>query len=359
MTGHELDPDGARAGTGKQSSSGGPGPPQVSRACDVAEYFPKADPGASFESGQVVGLKDGAAVGDPTAGDTALVVTTNPMLTGNLPDPEEETEYVPLALLGQIPVAVDKQVDPGDLLVATSSGVARPMDGEPGNALVVGRALERADPDTRRVWTFVGGPTGAGREQIAALNKRMDETKQSVVQHLKQTGETLEQRLRETQDSIADQLEATGQEFQDRLRQREIDIEQRLQERLAALEERVQEREANIEQLKGESAAKEERVTELETAVENRDQHIESLAQAVETREDRIDALEREVDAKEDRVDELEQTVAQRDRLLDELESEATSLRKENDALRDWVAELEERVSSLEADNPSTAVADD
>ena len=129
---------------------------------DFAEYFPKADPAATFEPGQVVGLRDGEVVADTGDADAVLVVTTAPILAGNEPRDGDAEDYVPLSLVGQIPVGVSGEVDPGDELVASpaADGTAvarRTTDREAAPA--VGLALGAAD----------GTPESDGADEVLAL----------------------------------------------------------------------------------------------------------------------------------------------------------------------------------------------
>jgi hypothetical protein len=125
---------------------------------DLAEHFPKADPAVSYESGDVVGLREGQAISDPTDGETALVVSEAPMVTGNVPDDDEKQEYVCLALTGQVPVRVRESVGGGEVLVATPEGEA--VAGNQTTRLdgpVVGLSLDAAVAGEETVRTLVGG----------------------------------------------------------------------------------------------------------------------------------------------------------------------------------------------------------
>ncbi|QCC51742.1 hypothetical protein [Halapricum salinum] len=169
---------------GAIDGTGGGGVNYKSGSADLAEYFPKADPGADFEAGDVVGLREGQLVADPGACETALVVSESPMVTGNVPD--EEDGYACVALLGQVPVTVEGEVAAGDRLVATMSGRAvRTQDG-PESAPTIGTALTDAEDGsvTALIGQSVTAPTGAEAElrdenerlrvDNAELRSRMD-----------------------------------------------------------------------------------------------------------------------------------------------------------------------------------------
>lgn len=126
---------------------------------DIAEYFPNGT-GTAFDGGTVVGLDDGVVTDDPTAGDEAFVVATDPMVLGNRPSDPTADEHVPLALLGQVPVRIAAPVEAGDRLVATTDGRAVPTDAGSDGAPFVGRALDAAAASAETTTALVGRPPG-------------------------------------------------------------------------------------------------------------------------------------------------------------------------------------------------------
>jgi hypothetical protein len=134
---------------------------------DFAEYLPRLDAAEALVVGDIVGLFAGGVSRATDGARPALVVSTAPIVLGNRPDAGEEGQYVPIALLGQVPVRVRGGVRAGDYIVpsgrADGTGVAVP----PGEitaqqaAQVVGRALEDGQAgDVSQVRTLVGLPQG-------------------------------------------------------------------------------------------------------------------------------------------------------------------------------------------------------
>jgi hypothetical protein len=130
---------------------------------DFAEYLPRLDSAEALAPGDIVGLFAGGVSRATEGARRALVVSTAPIVLGNRPDAGEEGRYVPIALLGQVPVRVRGGVRAGDYIVpsgrADGTGVAVP----PGEitagqaAQVVGRALEGVQAgDVSPVKTLVG-----------------------------------------------------------------------------------------------------------------------------------------------------------------------------------------------------------
>jgi hypothetical protein len=133
---------------------------------DFAEYLPRLDAAEALAAGDIVGLFAGGVSRATEGARRALVVSTAPIVLGNRPD-GEEGRYVPVALVGQVPVRVRGGVQAGDYIVPSGcedgTGVAVP----PGEitaqqaAQVVGRALEDGQAgDASRVMTLVGLPQG-------------------------------------------------------------------------------------------------------------------------------------------------------------------------------------------------------
>lgn len=179
---------------------------------DFGEYFPKADPDATFAPGEVVGLRGGEITRTTADADTAFVVTDRPIVLGN--NAGDTEDRVAVAMLGQVPVDVVGPVDAGDLLVATgqADGRARVADGR-SDAPVVGRALTSASEDGASVDAFVnasvdGAPNEdasgaqADADRIAALEATLDR-KDDRIDDLEAETERKEARIDELESRLA------------------------------------------------------------------------------------------------------------------------------------------------------------
>jgi hypothetical protein len=93
-----------------------------SGAGDYAEWLPKEDPGAQFAAGEVVGLKNGFITRDFANADKIMVVSTNPIVLGNMPQEGQEDRFVKIAFMGQVPVRVLGTVKPGDFILPSELG---------------------------------------------------------------------------------------------------------------------------------------------------------------------------------------------------------------------------------------------
>jgi hypothetical protein len=109
---------------GKRSSSP---PTAVSRypsgnksgGADFAEYMPQLNPDEEIESADIVGLVNDAVSKQTAGADRVLVVSSQPILVGNVPaqDAEVDARYRRIALIGQVPVRVRGYVDAGDYII--------------------------------------------------------------------------------------------------------------------------------------------------------------------------------------------------------------------------------------------------
>jgi len=93
-----------------------------SGAADYAEWLLKENSSDVFKPGQLVGLKNGMATKNLKDADKILVVSTNPIVLGNMPPEGEENKYVKSAFMGQVPVNVYGRVSPGDYILPSVFG---------------------------------------------------------------------------------------------------------------------------------------------------------------------------------------------------------------------------------------------
>jgi len=161
-----------------------------SGSADYAEYMPRLDPDEEIEAADVVGVVGDSVTRRTERADAAMVVTDQPIVTGNSPgvDPEDREDHETVAFVGQVPVKVRGTVSRGDLLVPSGAadGTAEAVDpGEwrPGDGSLVGRATEADDSEgVTEVSTIVGvdDPTLVGdrlrehRDRIEDLEAEND-----------------------------------------------------------------------------------------------------------------------------------------------------------------------------------------
>lgn len=88
-----------------------------SGAGDYAEWVPKANKNETFEPGDLVGIKNGFITKSTSGVEKVMVISTNPIVLGNMQNPGSEDQYEKVAFMGQVPVKVLGDVEPGDYII--------------------------------------------------------------------------------------------------------------------------------------------------------------------------------------------------------------------------------------------------
>jgi predicted acyltransferase (DUF342 family) len=135
----------------------------ASGAGDYAEWLPKKNPVERFLPGQIVGINKGKISLKTDNADQLFVISTLPIVLGNMPDESEQWKYEKCAFMGQVLARVKGKVNYGDYIVASgkSDGYSIPVQENKLTAdmiqRVVGRAWESATtPDVNLINISVG-----------------------------------------------------------------------------------------------------------------------------------------------------------------------------------------------------------
>ncbi|MEH6538093.1 MAG: hypothetical protein V7719_16955 [Psychroserpens sp.] len=88
-----------------------------SGAGDYAEWLPKENINAHFSAGELVGIKNGLVTKNIWGAEKIMVVSTRPIVLGNMPQKSNEKNNVKIAFIGQVPVKVLGSVSPGDFIL--------------------------------------------------------------------------------------------------------------------------------------------------------------------------------------------------------------------------------------------------
>jgi len=89
---------------------------------DYAEWLPKLNPTEKFLPGDLVGVKNGYITKSTSGVDKIMVISTNPIVLGNMPLKNKEKNYEKIAFMGQVPVKVLGKVEPGDYILPNIFG---------------------------------------------------------------------------------------------------------------------------------------------------------------------------------------------------------------------------------------------
>ena len=125
-----------------------------SGAGDYAEWLKRANPDELIQPGDVVGVIGGRISREFTHADRFMVVSTSPLLLGNMPEnAEEERLSEKVAFMGQVPVKVMGAVRIGDYILPSGSGDGIAIAVHPSDMLakdyqrIVGIAWEESPAD--------------------------------------------------------------------------------------------------------------------------------------------------------------------------------------------------------------------
>ncbi|WP_235297466.1 hypothetical protein [Portibacter marinus] len=89
-----------------------------SGSADYAEYLPKINMLETFYPGDVVGVVNGKITKDISQATQLMVISSDPLVLGNMPLSGDEQFYEKVAFMGQVPVKVKGAVNSGDYLIA-------------------------------------------------------------------------------------------------------------------------------------------------------------------------------------------------------------------------------------------------
>jgi len=150
-----------------------------SSGADFAEALPLKDAGEHLEAGDVVGIVGGLVTRKTADAHHFAVVSTNPVVVGNAPQPDRKHLHAQIAFLGQVPVKVRGPVRAGMFLVPSGDddgaavGVSEDELGADAAAKVVARAWQSDERrGTRPVRAVVG--LGAREAALAVRLRRLE-----------------------------------------------------------------------------------------------------------------------------------------------------------------------------------------
>jgi len=116
----------------------------ASGAGDYAEYLLRADINEEMTYGDIVGVKGGEISKNLRDAERMMVVSYKPIVLGNMPMKNRESEYEKIAFMGQVPVKVFGKVSIGDYILPSGKN-----DG-------IGRAINPTDITTKQLSNIVG-----------------------------------------------------------------------------------------------------------------------------------------------------------------------------------------------------------
>ncbi|HEX2683433.1 MAG TPA: hypothetical protein VHL77_05855, partial [Ferruginibacter sp.] len=166
----------SNAGVTYQSGSG-----------DYAEWLPKLNPAEKLRPGFIVGMKNGQISLNSSGMDKLFVISTNPIVLGNMPEEGKAAGYEKVAFMGQVPVHVVGKVNAGDYILPSgyNNGFGKavaPNKMKPEDyANIVGMAWSSASGEGHNVVNVaIGLNTGDISKVVADQSKEISELKGQI-----------------------------------------------------------------------------------------------------------------------------------------------------------------------------------
>lgn len=149
-----------------------------SGGADYAEYLEKQDHSEIFRLGDIVGVHGGKISHDTEGADHIMVISTDPIVLGNMPEDGQKENFEKVAFLGQVPVRVVGKVSEGDYILPSGNndgmGFARsPEDMSTEDYMnILGVSWQSASSD---VMSVVNVAVGLNHNDVAAKIQKQEE----------------------------------------------------------------------------------------------------------------------------------------------------------------------------------------
>lgn len=154
---------------------------------DYAEWLPKANASENFKPGFIVGMKNGQISLTSSGVDKLFVISTKPIVLGNMPEAGMEAGYEKVAFMGQVPVHVVGKVNAGDYILPSgfNNGFGKaiaPNKMKPEDyANIVGMAWSSAGSEGHNVVNVaIGLNTGDISKVVADQHKEINALKGQI-----------------------------------------------------------------------------------------------------------------------------------------------------------------------------------
>lgn len=171
-------------------------------AADYAEWLPKFRPEEKFAAGQIVGVFDGRISKNTEGASQLMVISSVPVILGNVPPVGQEKDYEKVAFMGQVPVVVTGPVKLGDYILPNALNSGRGVAVSPDKMKVtdykkiVGVAWTASADNSPKIVNVAVGLNGS------AINGVIEKQDAALTSH--QTGILeLRESVRATQDALA------------------------------------------------------------------------------------------------------------------------------------------------------------
>ena len=154
---------------------------------DYAEWLPKSDKEETFLPGYIVNVKDGRISKKITEGAKLMVISSAPIILGNMPSVADQDLYEKVAFLGQVPVRVLGKVDRGDYILPSGKDDGLGIAVHPKNmktkdyARIVGVAWSASENESYNIINVALGLNGNAINTVVLNQKKKIQELMSIV----------------------------------------------------------------------------------------------------------------------------------------------------------------------------------
>lgn len=160
-----------------------------SGGADYAEWLEKENPKEIYQPGEIVAIRGGKINKNTSGASQLMVISTNPIVVGNLPTEGKEAAFEKVAFLGQVPVRVVGEVAVGDYILPSENNDGLGVAQKPENmaiedySKIIGVAWQTSsNPALSYINMAIGlnsndlvQVVNKQQEEIDALKKQMNE----------------------------------------------------------------------------------------------------------------------------------------------------------------------------------------
>lgn len=158
-----------------------------STGADYAEYLRKLDADEVYVPGNVVGIHGGQISKVTENADQVLVISSYPVVLGNLPEDAHIDQYEKVAFLGQVPVMVEGIVEVGDYILPSGNddGFGRAVSSEELSTDLLSEVIGVAwTPKSYADRGLVNTSIGLRPTEVSAILKDQQRLEESISEQL-------------------------------------------------------------------------------------------------------------------------------------------------------------------------------
>ncbi|MDP5082006.1 MAG: hypothetical protein NWP87_05060 [Winogradskyella sp.] len=150
-----------------------------SGSADYAEWLKKYDENEFLSFGDVVGVRGGLISKSFVNAENYMVVSQNPLISGAMPQKDEEYLFERIAFMGQVPVKVIGKANKGDYIIPTGNGDGMAIAVSPQNMKIndyqriIGVAWQVSNGD--KLFSYINTAVGINNNDMAGVISQMQQ----------------------------------------------------------------------------------------------------------------------------------------------------------------------------------------